>query len=154
MAEIEVIELPDATTEPLAYRSALLAVIGDRDPLEVMEETPGRVRALIRDRGQAELQRPFGEDGWSAAEVIGHLVDVDIVYGFRWRLALTADRLCQLLEALRAYNVWLLRSIPRAEWSRAAVHEEQGEEAVEVMVRKVAGHDLAHLNQLERALAR
>jgi len=175
MAEIEVIELPDATTEPLAYRSALLAVIGDRDPLEVMEETPGRVRALIRDRGQAELQRPSGEDGWSAAEVIGHLVDVDIVYGFRWRLALTADRpsypgydeklwsllprppadrLCQLLEGLRAYNVWLLRSIPRAEWSRAAVHEEQGEEAVEVMVRKVAGHDLAHLNQLERALAR
>jgi hypothetical protein len=102
-------------------------------------------------------------------------LDVEIVYGFRWRLALTADRpsypgydeklwsllpkppgdrLSLLLEALRAHNLWLLSSIPRAEWSRVGVHGEQGEETVEVMIQKVAGHDLAHVNQLQRALGR
>jgi hypothetical protein len=175
MAEIEAIEMPDATTQPQAYREALLAVIGDRDPLEVMAATPGRVLALTQGRGPGELERPAADGEWSARDVIGHLVDVEIVYGFRCRLALTADRpsypgydeklwsrlprppaaqLCGLLEGLRAYNLVLLRSISRAQWSRVAVHEEQGEETVEVMIRKVAGHDLAHLNQLERALAR
>jgi hypothetical protein len=175
MAEIEAIEMPDATTQPQAYREALLAVIGDRDPLEVMAGTPRQVRALLQGRSSSDLERRYSEGEWSASEVIAHLVDVDIVYGFRWRLALTSDRpsypgydeklwsrlprppgdrLCDVLEQLRAHNVWLLRSIPRVQWSRVAVHEEQGEETVEVMIRKVAGHDLAHLNQLERALAR
>jgi hypothetical protein len=175
MAEIDAIGIPDATAEPQAYREALLAVIGDRDPLEVMAETPRRVRALVQGRSPGELERLSGEGEWSATDVIGHLVDVEIVQGFRWRLALTADRpsypgydeklwallpkppgdrLCPVLEEFRAYNLWLLRSIPRAQWSRVGVHGEQGEETVELMIRKVAGHDLAHLNQLERALGR
>ena len=174
MAEIETIEMPDATTQPQAYREALLAVIGDRDPLEVMAATPGRVRALVQGRDPDQLERPAADGAWSARNVIGHLVDVDIVYGFRWRLALTADRprypgydeklwsrlpgppaarLCELLEGLREHNLLLLRSLSPAQWSRVAVHEEQGEEAVELMVRKVAGHDLAHLDQLRRTIA-
>jgi hypothetical protein len=175
MAEIEAIETPDATAEPQAYREALLAVIGDRDPLEVMAETLGRVRALAQGRSAGDLERRSGDGEWSAAEVVGHLVDVEIVVGFRLRLVLTddrpsypgydeklwsrlpkppADQLVGVLDGLRAYNLWMLRSIPRAEWSRAGVHSEQGEETVEVMIRKLAGHDLTHMNQLERALAR
>ena len=175
MAEIEAIEMPDATAEPHAYRAALLAVIGDRDPLEVMAETPGRVRALAEGRSAGDLERRSGDGEWSAADVIGHLVDVEIVFGFRLRLVLTEDRpsypgydeklwsrlpkppgdqLYALLDGLRAYTLWTLRSIPRTEWSRAGVHGEQGEETVEVLIRKLAGHDLAHLNQLELALAR
>jgi hypothetical protein len=92
MAEIEAIEMPDATTQPHAYRAALLAVIGDRDPLEVMAETPGRVRALAQDRSAGDLEGRSGDGEWSAAEVIGHLVDVEIVFGFRLRLVLTEDR--------------------------------------------------------------
>jgi hypothetical protein len=68
-------------------------------------------------------------------------LDVEIVYGFRWRLALTADS----------------PSYPGSDeklWSRVGVHGEQGEETVEVMIQKVAGHDLAHVNQLQRALGR
>ena len=175
MPETDAMEIPDATAEPQAYRDALLDAIGDRDPLEVLAATPARVRELVAGRDTADLERQPAEGEWSAAQVISHLVDVEIVYGFRWRLSLTEDRptypgydeklwsglprppadlLCTLLDVLRAHNLWLLRAIPRADWSRVGVHAEQGDESVEVQIRKVAGHDLAHLNQLELALAR
>ncbi len=33
--------------------------------------------------------KPLGPGDWNAHQVVGHLFDVDIVYGFRWRLALS-----------------------------------------------------------------
>ncbi len=167
------IEVPDATEHPQAYRDAILAIAGDRDPLAVMAETPARIAALVSGREPAELATPPADGQWAARTVIGHLVDVEIVFGFRWRLTLTedrppypgydekrwselprppADRLCAAFEALREYNLTLLREIPRSDWDRVGVHGEQGPETVDVMVRKIAGHDLAHLDQLERAL--
>lgn len=35
--------------------------------------------------------KPLGPGDWNAHQVVGHLFDVDIVYGFRWCLALTVD---------------------------------------------------------------
>jgi DinB superfamily len=105
---------------------------------------------------------------------VGHLFDVDVVYGFRWRLALTEEEPSypgydekawsglarpaprQLLDAfagLRAANLALLRSLGEADLRRTAVHGEQGSEDVRRMIDKVAGHDLAHLNQLVRTVA-
>lgn len=174
MSRIERIDLPDATTQPQEYREALLTIIGDQDPVAVLERPPARIRELVSGRGPGGLDSPPAPREWSAAQILGHLLDVDVVYGFRVRLALTADRpafpgydeklwselpkpgseeLSRAFESLRAVNVWLLRSLRETEWTRVAVHEEQGPESVRVMVRKMAGHDLAHLNQLERTLA-
>lgn len=167
------IETPDATAEPLAYRDALLALVGERDALGILAETPARLASLLAGRPAAALQTPPAPGEWLAGTIIGHLVDVEIVFGFRWRLALTedrpsypgydekrwselprpsADRLPAAFEVLREYNLTLLREIPRASWQRVGVHEEQGPETIEVMVRKMAGHDLAHLDQVARAL--
>lgn len=167
------IETPDATDQPVAYRDALLALVGERDPLAIMAETPARLASLLAGRPAAELQRPPATGEWPAATILGHLVDVEIVSGFRWRLALTEDRpsypgydekrwselprpaagrLLAAFEVLREYNLTLLREVPRSDWQRAAVHEEQGPETIEMMVRKTAGHDLAHLDQLKRTL--
>jgi hypothetical protein len=106
---------------------------------------------------------------WSAYEVLGHLFDVDIVYGFRWRLMLTQDNpaypgyderawarlrkpppggLLSAFVALRSANVALIRSLDETDRQRTAVHSEQGSETVVLMIRKIAGHDLAHLDQL------
>jgi hypothetical protein len=167
------IEVPDATDQPLAYRDAILALVGERDPLAIMAETPDRLAALLAGHEDAELEKPPAAGEWSARTIVGHLVDVEIVFGFRWRLALTADRpsypgydekrwselprpsagrLRAAFDVLREYNLTLLRGIPRSDWERVGVHGEQGPETVDVMVRKVAGHDLAHLDQLARAV--
>ena len=170
----ETIGLPDPAADPRRYREALLAVSVDGDPLEVIARTPERVRELLHGLDASALERRPAGGEWSAAEILGHLLDDEIVNGFRLRLTLTADapsypgndpeRWAQLpkppvdeirraWEGLRAYNLWLLRAIPRAEWGRVGLHEEQGPETVEVLIRKNAGHDLAHLDQLERCLA-
>lgn len=103
--------------------------------------------------------------------MLGHLFDVEIVYGFRWRLVLTASppgydekewsRLPKLEDRevfetwrqLRRANLHLLTTCSREHWRRTGVHAEQGSEDVEIMVRKLAGHDIAHLDQISRALA-
>jgi len=171
---VDRIDLPDATAEPEAYREALLDLVRDRDPLEIMERTVTECRRLVEGLDEDRLHRSPEPGEWSAAEVVAHLFDVDLVHGFRWRLVLTSDRpsypgydeklwtplprppfwqMFSAWEGLRASNLVLLRGTPREQWSRTGVHGEQGEEDAGVMVSKVAAHDLAHLNQIERAVA-
>ena len=171
---VEPIVIPDATREPAAYVTALLETLGDRDPLEVYAATPETLRKLCAGLDEAAWTAPMADGEWSAHQVVGHLFDVDVVYGFRWRLALTEDgptypgydekrwsllarpaprRLLDAFAALREANLALLRSLGEADLRRSAVHAEQGSEDLRRMIDKVAGHDLAHLNQLERTVA-
>ncbi|MBP0461280.1 DinB family protein [Streptomyces montanisoli] len=167
------IDIPSATDDPDAYVSALLDVAGDRDPFAEMALTPVRASRFCADTSVRLLESAPEEGEWPASGVVGHLFDVDIVYGFRWRLVITEDdpsypgydeerwtplaRLpfWQMLDAwtgLRASNVALLRALPRGDWQRTGRHGEQGGETLEVMIRKVIGHDIAHLNQIYRAV--
>ncbi len=170
---VEPIVIPDATREPVAYVEALLETLGDRDPLAVYAETPRVVRELAAGLDEAAWSAPMAPGEWSAQQVVGHLFDVDVVYGFRWRLALTEDtptypgydekrwsllarpapaRLVEAFGGLREANLALLRSLGESDLRRNAVHAEQGSEDLQRMIDKVAGHDLAHLNQLQRAV--
>lgn len=169
----EAIEIPSATEDPAAYVAALLDVAGDADPFEVMATTPAKARELCAELTD-DLARALPEPGeWPAEYVVGHLFDVDMVYGFRWRLVLTEDnpsypgydearwaplprlpfrQMLNAWEGVRASNVALLRATPRSDWQRTGRHGEQGPETLEMMVRKVVGHDIAHLNQLARTV--
>ena len=168
------IEIPDATAEPAAYVRALIGTLGDRDPLEVYRTTAAQARRLCRGLSVEQWNVPLDAGEWSAAQIVGHLIDVDIVYGFRFRLVLTEDEpaypgydeklwsqlprpepaeLVAALSGLRAYNTALLRHTPRGRWQRWGTHSEQGGEQFGLMIAKIAGHDLAHLNQLARTVA-
>ena len=171
---IEPIEIPDATREPAAYVEALVRTLGQREPLEVLRGTPATARELCRGLDDRGWRTPMAEGEWTPLQVVGHLLDVDIVYGFRWRLILTEDRpsypgydekawsllprpdpdrLLDALEGLRAANLAMLEGVTDADRDRLGVHGEQGEERFELALNKVAGHDLAHLNQLARTVA-
>lgn len=171
---VDEITIPDATREPDAYVAALLATVGDRDPVEVYAQTTERARRLCAPLAGDRWFTPLGEGEWNAYQIVGHLFDVDIVYGFRIRLALTEDTpsypgynekafgqlarpapgaLIEGFAGLRTANLALLRSLTGDDWARRGMHGEQGGEDVRRMVNKIAGHDLAHLNQLERTVA-
>src|SRR5215213_2289288 len=171
---IEPIPIPDATLEPAAYVRALVATLGDREPLEVLSQTPTAVRSICEELTDAQWRRPMAHREWNALQVVGHLLDVEVVYGFRWRLILTEDRpsypgydekrwsllprpaptqLLAALEGLRAVNLAVLDGVDDDAATRSGVHNEQGQEQFDLTVRKVAGHDLAHLNQLARTVA-
>jgi hypothetical protein len=171
---IEPIQIPDATLEPAAYVQALVDTLGDREPLEVLRQTPAAVRAMCTELSDAQWRTPMAAGEWNALQVVGHLLDVDVVYGFRWRLILTEDRpaypgydekrwsllprpaparLLAALEGLRAVNLAVLEAVGGDAATRVGVHGEQGRERFDLTVRKVAGHDLAHRNQLARTVA-
>ena len=170
---VSVVQIPDAAAEPAAYVQALLEVLGDRDPLEVLQTTPRAVDTMISQSDEAILSARSDSRSWSFHDVLGHLLDVDIVYGFRLRLALSADnptypgydekgfsrlakldvpQLCVAFRWLRTANLELIRSLTPEQLDRRGVHSEQGGEDVRLMVRKLAGHDLAHLEQMRNAI--
>jgi DinB superfamily len=174
VATIEPIVIPDATSQPAEYVAALLRTLGGRDPLAVLERTPAEARRCCQELDGRAWTAPMAPGEWSALQVVGHLLDVEVVYGFRWRLALTEKepaypgydekawsrlarpappRLLDAFAALREANLALLRSLGEVDLRRVAVHGEQGGEDVRRMIDKVAGHDLAHLNQLRRTVA-
>lgn len=167
------IDVPSASDEPAAYVSTLLEIAASLDIFEILPRTPGHARELCAGLPEELLTRAPEPGEWSAERIIGHLFDVDVVYGFRWRLVLTEDHpeypgydetlwaplprlpFWQSLDAwtgLRAANIAVLRSLSDKDWERAGHHAEQGGETLKRMASKVVGHDLAHLNQVYRAV--
>lgn len=157
-----------------AYMEAVLGLLGDQDPMAVLERFLEEVRRTVAGLSEAQLRAPEAPGKWSIVEVLQHLVDAELVWAVRLRMALggdaprltsydqdawatrlryqdaSPDEALALLEALRTANLRLLRSLTPPEWRRVAVHEERGEESVERMVRHYAGHDLVHRRQLRR----
>ena len=58
----------------------------------------------------------------------------------------------EMFRVLRGSNIALLKSVPGKLWDNYGVHEERGHESIAHLVRMVAGHDLNHLQQIERIL--
>lgn len=164
----------DAQAAAPTYTRQLLELLGDRDPLKVQEgllESLERATAGISD---TDLRRPEAAGKWSIMEVVQHLADSEIVYGYRCRAILTEDnphlagydqdvwvrRLrynqVQLEDALaqlaplRAANLRLLRTLTPEELARTGLHSERGPESVEHITKLLAAHDLIHLRQIER----
>jgi len=163
-----------AKDEAAGYTKAVLGLVGDRDPLQVLENTPADLANLVAGLTPADLVRAEAPGKWSILDVVRHLADSEIVWAYRMRRILAEDRppidgydqdlwsdrlhydaadLHESLDemrALRAGNLRLLRALGPAEMKRAGVHSERGDESVEHLIRMYAGHDTLHLRQLGR----
>jgi len=154
-----------------AYTDRLLALVGDRDPEQVLADMPSRLEDAYWELKDKKLGVPFGEGKWTAREILAHLVDVEAAWAFRVRLALTVDHptiqpydqdafvglykgidaslAVEVFRSLRTWNLELVRSLTPEQKARGAFHPERGEEPVGRMIALLAGHDLNHLAQLE-----
>jgi hypothetical protein len=59
--------------------------LGERDPLAVLAETQERILAIAHALGTEGLKRTYAPGKWTAAQVIAHLADCEIAFGFRVR---------------------------------------------------------------------
>ena len=163
-----------AVHEADQYTASVLALVGDRDPIQVLEELPVALAEITRDMTGDELRVPEAPAKWSAAVLLAHLADSELVWAFRLRMVLAEadpvltgydqDRWVEHLgyrdrdpavsleeiEFLRRANLRLLKSLSAEQLERSGRHSERGRETVGHMVRLYAGHDLVHRNQLER----
>ena len=69
---------------------------------------------------------------------------------FTNRASRSAEQALQDLAVLRRSNLGLLSGASDEDRRRVGVHAERGEESVDHMIRMYAGHDLLHLQQLDR----
>ena len=159
------------------YVDALIAKLGDRDPWEVQRALASSVRSAIDGLTDEQLQRAEAPGKWSIAGVVQHLVECEIVYGYRMRLVIAgnapviqaydqdawarelhyesarAQPAVAELEALRNVNLRMLEGLSDQQWERYGIHTERGEESVRRMFTMIAGHDLVHLAQIARIRA-
>jgi hypothetical protein len=157
-----------------AYTAAIIDLLGSRDPVQVLEQTPSRLSDICEGLSPDLLTRPEGPGKWSVRHVIQHLVDSEIVWAFRFRMVLAHDRpdlhgydqdlwaestgyadvrtedALMDFSTLRQMNLRLLARLPAADLERTGIHVERGEESIAFMIRLYAGHDLLHLRQIGR----
>jgi hypothetical protein len=156
------------------YTSAVLDLLGARDPLDVLRATEAGLRRAVEGVSPVQIAEREAPGKWSMRQVMQHLADSELVWGYRLRLVLAQDRpelkgydqdlwadrlryheadaarAVDEFSVLRRANLRLLQSASAADLKRVGVHAERGEESVEHMVRLYAGHDLLHLTQLDR----
>ena len=159
------------------YMRRIKSYVGRQKPLKMQAAMPAKLARAVRGLRAAQLKRRPRTGKWSIQEIVAHLADTELVYGFRLRMMLAqpgsslqaydqdlwANRLGykrqplgQLLERirlLRAENLRLLKRVPRPWWNRYGMHAERGRETVARTVLLLAGHDINHLNQI-RAIRR
>ena len=157
-----------------SYTSAILGLLGDKDPLTTLEATSAALHAAVRGLDDATLRTPEATGKWSIVHGLQHLADSDVVWAWRIRMVLAhnrppitgydqdawANRLnyadarasdaLDQFDAVRRANLRLLQRASKPDLQRVGIHAERGEESIAHMLKLYAGHDLLHLNQIER----
>ena len=152
--------------------------LAGQDPRKVQAATSKKLEKLIKGKSTAKLRKRPAPDKWSVVEILAHLADAEIVVSWRMRSILGAPGTPiqaydqdswvvaghyhkrnphESLEQFRLFreaNLALLKTLTPDQWKHHGIHAERGEESIERIVQLIAGHDINHLEQVERILAK
>jgi hypothetical protein len=162
---------------PQQYTQRVVGYAQGKQPLAVQAATAKKLERLIKGVSTAKLRKRPAPEKWSVSEILAHLADAEIAGSFRMRLILGAPgtpvaafdqdawvisghyekrdprKSLEQFRALRETNLALLKSLTPEQWKHHGIHAERGQETIEHIVRMFAGHDINHLQQIERILA-
>jgi uncharacterized damage-inducible protein DinB len=143
--------------------------------LDAAEKSPKEVAAAVSGLPDKVLRYKPSPEKWSILEVLSHLADIEIVYGYRLRQML-ADKdpvlapmdqdawaknlgylesapaeMIALYGLNRHANLKLLRRLKADDLKKSAFHPElKAQVTVADMVERMAEHGTTHLRQVER----
>ncbi len=75
---------------PQQYTQRILGYLEGKEPMEVLAATPRQIARLVKGVSRKKLAQRPATDKWSVTEILAHLADSELVYGFRIRLILEA----------------------------------------------------------------
>ena len=147
--------------------------LGTQDARAVIAMTPGLVHQAVSAMTAEQVASPIAEGKWSPIQIVAHLADCEIVFSFRLRQTLAMDSpviqpfdqddwakqyaaydlasAMEMFRAARGWNVKLIGTLGEADWQREMTHPERGTMTFQTVVETMAGHDMNHLGQLQRA---
>lgn len=154
------------------YIARILANVEGQDGLTVLRATADRLRTLLDSTPRHKWTAPPAPGRWSAAAILAHLADAEIVAGWRVRSVLASDGVplqpfdqdvwaeafkygevdpaesFATFAAARASLLSLLTRVDPARHGHHGLHAERGRETIAHLIRLYAGHDLNHLRQI------
>jgi hypothetical protein len=146
-----------------------------RAKLDALEKDPAKIAAAVAGLSSKTLRYKPAPNKWCILEILAHLADIEISYGYRLRQIL-ADKSPQIgpIDAddwannlaymetsapesvaqhalLRRSNLRLLRRIKPADLERSAFHPEYNRPfSLGELLGQMVKHDPNHLEQIER----
>lgn len=144
--------------------------LGANDPVAVIASTPEKLDALLSRVTPEQLEQRPAAGKWNLREMIAHLADCEIAFGFRLRQGAagvdiqpfdqddwarnyggySSAAALATFHTLRAWNLALIRSLDESQKARSVTHPERGTMTVWTIVETIAGHDLHHLKAIEK----
>ncbi|MGD0097409.1 MAG: DinB family protein [Terracidiphilus sp.] len=146
-----------------------------RPPETILMATPTEIATHLNSIGSEKAVASPAPGKWSPAEIVCHLADSELVFGFRLRQTLAEDsptvqpfdqdkwaaaypgiprgQALTTFTVLRAWNLRLIGAALPAAANRPVTHPERGTMTFLNLVETMAGHDLNHLAQLARLAA-
>jgi hypothetical protein len=143
--------------------------------LEAAEKSPKEIAAAVSGLSPGVLRYRSDPAKWCILEILAHLADIEIVYGYRLRQMLAdakpviapmdqdawaknlgyldaaAPELVALYGLNRHHNLGLLRRLKTGDLEKSAFHPEyQKDVTVARLVEQMAGHGTNHLGQIEK----
>ena len=143
--------------------------------LDAAEKSPKEIAAAVSGLPEKVLRYKPSPEKWCVLEVLGHLADIEIVYGYRLRQMLADTKpvialldqdawarnlgymetppaeLVAFYGIARHHNLRMLRRAKAADFSKSAFHPElQREVTVAELAGTMGGHGASHLQQIEQ----
>ena len=150
--------------------------LGSRNPREVIAATPARLETLFKKLGAKGAEQSLAPGKWSARQILCHLADCELVFGFRLRQALAEENhviqpfdqdqwaknyatletraALAVFASVRDWNLSLIRAATPQMLAKKLSHPERGEMTFQTIIETMGGHDLNHLTQLETIASR
>lgn len=163
---------------PEQYAARLSSYVAGKDHLRVLKQTPAALARIARGVQKSRLIRRPEADRWSVAEILAHLAETELAFGYRLRQVVGAPGTAiqaydqnlwqnnagyliqnpmgalRYFTAIRAMNVAFVQALDNEKRERFGIHTERGRESVTRMVELFAGHDENHLRQIRAIVKR
>lgn len=145
-----------------------------RNLVAELSGTAQRLETLFEDLSNFERVWRPAQGKWSCTEVVGHLADAELVFGYRIRSALAepgktlgafdqdkwvaterwndlpAENGLRLFSTLRSATLILLDKLSDEGWARHYIHSTRGPQTIADTAALLVSHDARHLVQLGR----
>lgn len=150
------------------------------EALEILSRTPATLKALLSGLSEPWIMSNEGPETWTPYDVVGHLINAEqtnwmaraniiINYGesqgfkpfdrfahFETSKGKSLDDLLEAFAQIRAQNLNVLRNfgLTEQDFEKTGMHPEFGQVKLRELLATWAVHDLGHIRQIVRTMAK